>query len=137
MPKAAMHTLTWSSERDMYDLHEQDNRDHPLLQVDDESWFAWLATHTSFSFQGKYGQLNLLKEARPRGEEGYWYAYQRQRKRMLKKYAGRSTDLTIARLEAIAQAFGALMSETLPVPDGSLPVPSSLPSQGLLLASKL
>src|SRR5947209_1680776 len=137
MPKAAVHTLTWSSERGMYDLYEQDDRDHPLLQGGDELWFAWLATHTSFSFQGKHGQLNLLKEARPRGEEGYWYAYRRQGKRMAKKYAGRSKDLTIARLEAIAQAFGVLMSETLPIPDGSLPIPSSSHSQVPLLASKL
>jgi len=121
----------------MYDLYEQGDRDHPLLQGGDELWFAWLATHTSFSFQGKHGQLNLLKEARPRGEEGYWYAYRRQGKRMGKKYAGRSKDLTIARLEAIAQAFGVLMSETLPIPDGSLPIPSSSHSQVPLLASKL
>ena len=121
----------------MYDLYEQDDRDHPLLQGGDELWFAWLAIHTSFSFQGQHGQLNLLKEARPRGEEGYWYAYRRQGKRMAKKYAGRSKDLTIARLEAIAQALGVLMSETPPIPDGSLPIPSSSQSQVPLLASKL
>jgi ATP/maltotriose-dependent transcriptional regulator MalT len=136
MPKAAMHTLVWSSERGMYDLYEQANRDHPLLPGGDELWFEWLANHTSFSFQGRYGQLNLLKEARPRGE-GYWYAYRRQGKHVVKKYVGRSTDLTIARLEKIAQALVALMGETLPVSDEPLPMPSPLQSQVPMLASKL
>jgi LuxR family transcriptional regulator, maltose regulon positive regulatory protein len=136
MPKAAIHTLVWSSERGMYDLYEQANRNHPLLQGGDELWFEWLANHTSFSFQGRYGQLNLLKEARPRGE-GYWYAYRRQGKRVVKKYAGRSTDLTIARLEKIAQALRAPMDETLPGPDEPLSIPSPLQSQVPMLASKL
>jgi LuxR family transcriptional regulator, maltose regulon positive regulatory protein len=136
MPKAAMYTLVWSSERGMYDLYEQANRDHPLLQGGDALWFEWLANHTSFSFQGRYDQLNLLKEARPRGE-GYWYAYRRQGKHVVKKYVGRSTDLTIAHLEAIAQALGAPADKTLPVPDAPLAVPSSLQSQAPMLASQL
>ncbi len=111
MPKAAMHTLIWSSQHNCYELFAQDHKDHPLLQGDDATWFAWLASHSSFSFQGKHGFLSLQKEGRPRGGEGYWYAYRRQGRRMVKKYIGRSADLSTARLEATARA---LMSETLP-----------------------
>ncbi len=92
MPKAARHALIWSPEQGIYILREQDNRNHPLLQGEDVFWPVWLAAHSSFSFQGKHGRLNLLKEARTRGEEGYWYAYRRQGKRMIKKYVGRSAD---------------------------------------------
>jgi LuxR family maltose regulon positive regulatory protein len=109
MPKAAIHTLIWSPQRNCYELFNQEHWEHPLLQADDAAWFAWLASHSSFSFQGKYGLLSLQKERRPHGGEGYWYAYRRQGKRMLKKYLGRSSNLSTARLEAIATAF---MSET-------------------------
>jgi LuxR family maltose regulon positive regulatory protein len=43
---------------------------------------------------------------RCRRREAYWYAYRRQGKRMLKKYTGRSADLSMAHLEAVAQALG-------------------------------
>jgi LuxR family maltose regulon positive regulatory protein len=111
MPKAAMYTLTWSWEQNSYELFAQDHKDHPLLQGDDTAWFEWLASHSSFSFQGKDGLLSLQKEGRPRGEEGYWYAYRRRGRRMIKKYIGRSAELTTVRLEATARV---LMSKTLP-----------------------
>jgi LuxR family transcriptional regulator, maltose regulon positive regulatory protein len=111
MPKAAMHTLIWSLQHNNYELLSLDHKGQPLLQGDDPAWFVWLASHSSFSFQGKHGLLSLQKEGRPRGGEGYWYAYRRQGRRMVKKYIGRSADLSTARLEATARA---LMSETLP-----------------------
>jgi LuxR family transcriptional regulator, maltose regulon positive regulatory protein len=111
MPKAAMYTLTWSWEQNSYGLFAQDNKDYSLLQGDGEAWFAWLASHSSLSFQGQHGHLNLQKEVRPRGAEGYWYAYRRQGRRMVKHYLGRSAELTMARLETTAKV---LTSEPLP-----------------------
>ncbi len=107
MPRAAAYVLIWQREQQCYNLYEQTNRETPLLQGEGDGWFTWLAAHTRFSFQGKAGQLNLLKEARQRGGEGYWYAYHRQGGSMHKKYAGRSGELTIARLEALAQVLAA------------------------------
>jgi LuxR family maltose regulon positive regulatory protein len=107
MPRAATYVLIWQQEQQCYNLYEQANRETPLLQGEGDGWFTWLAAHTRFSFQGKAGQLNLLKEARQRGGEGYWYAYHRQGGSMHKKYAGRSGELTIARLEALAQVLAA------------------------------
>lgn len=114
MPKPAKYTLIWSIEQDIYTLYAQESRDTPVLQGDDEAWFAWLSTHTSFSFQGRHGHLNLLKEVRLRSGEGYWYAYRRQGKRTVKQYAGRTTDLTMGRLEGIAQALGTFIDGTSP-----------------------
>src|SRR5581483_4867186 len=57
-----------------------------------------------FSFQGKDGHLTLLKEPRVRGTD-YWYAYRSLNGRTLKKYAGRTADLTVARLEEIARTL--------------------------------
>src|SRR6266700_2478623 len=102
MPKTARFTLTWSVEQDLYRLYEHG---HLLLEADSASWFTWLTTHTSFSFRGRNGPFNLLKETRKKSGEGYWYAYQRQGKRIAKRYVGRSVDLFTTRLEEIGRAF--------------------------------
>ncbi|GHO88061.1 LuxR C-terminal-related transcriptional regulator [Dictyobacter formicarum] len=105
MSKIASYLLIWSAQQDAYMLYERCNNDHALLQGDEPAWFRWLASHTSFSFQGRHGHLNLHKETRPRGSKGYWYAYRRQGKRIIKKYVGRSAQLTTACLETTAQAL--------------------------------
>jgi LuxR family transcriptional regulator, maltose regulon positive regulatory protein len=123
MPKAATYVLIWQQEQHCYELYEQANREKSQLLGEEDAWFSWLATHTRFSFQGKTGHLNMLKEARQRGGEGYWYAYHRQGKSMRKKYAGRSGELTIARLEALAQT---LSTPQTTAPDALLPQPEQL-----------
>ncbi len=100
MPKSARYTLRWSAEHERYELHAQESAAGRPLQED--WWFAWLAEQSSFSFQGKQGRLSLLKEARERGAD-YWYAYRSLNRRTIKKYAGRSVDLTAAHLEEIAR----------------------------------
>src|SRR5262245_46973389 len=119
MPKAARYLLIWSPAHQRYELYDQDQPSQPLLHGDDAAWLAWLATHRAFAFHGQAGQLTLLKEARQRGRDGYWYAYRRQGGRMVKKYVGPSANLTIARLEATAHALAgeppALM-DALPPP---------------------
>ena len=135
MPKRAMPTLSWSAEQTSYGLFVQNDA---LLQAESPAWFAWLATHTSFSFQGQHGSLHLQKETRPRGKEGYWYAYRRQGKRMVKHYVGRSADLSMARLEAVARTLGT-RSQISTVPPASLE-PSEPQDQRVLsalLVSKL
>ncbi len=120
MPGAAANTLLWLPEQNSYQLFTQGNQDIPLLQGDDTAWFAWLAAHSSFSFQGQYGHLNLLKEARSRGDDGYWYAYQRLNKRKVKRYAGKSADLTMTRLETVARTLAALATPLSPPTENPL-----------------
>ena len=67
MPKSAYFMLHWSAEHECYELQTQENAANRPLQED--WWFAWLADHSSFSFQGKQGHLSLLKEARARGSD--------------------------------------------------------------------
>jgi len=92
-------------ERGVYELYERGNGKYPLLQGEDEAWYGWLAAHAAFSFQGQGGRLNLLKEARKSGGQGYWYAYRSQGSRTVKKYVGSTEKLTVARLESTARAF--------------------------------
>ena len=104
MPKSPAATLTWSPERHAYKLQ---TADHVLLWIEsgtEESWFAWLTAHPSFSFQGQCGQLNMYKEQRARGA-GYWYAYHTNTAQTQKRYLGRSEAVTLTRLEEVAQTL--------------------------------
>jgi LuxR family maltose regulon positive regulatory protein len=131
MPKVAKHALIWLPEQNSYALREQE-RLHPRpLRSEDEQWFSWLAACSSFAFQGKHGHLTLRRETRARGE-GYWYAYRGRGRRTFKRYAGRTSTLTIARLEAIASA---LTSELRQAPEPILTPASQRPV--LLLETKL
>jgi LuxR family transcriptional regulator, maltose regulon positive regulatory protein len=107
MPRTAEYRLTWQAEQGAYKL--QNSRGERLLavSVEDSTWFAWLTSVTSFTFSGKYAaRLTVRKESR-RGSETYWYAYHRSGQNMLKKYLGRTTELTFARLEDISRQLTA------------------------------
>ncbi len=142
MPKAAAYALVWSAACNNYKLYEQGCKERTLVPGDDEDWQCWLTTHTSFSFQGRSGQINLLKEARKNKGEGYWYAYRRHEKRVVKRYVGRSAALSLTRLEAIAQAcnddeivLDSVQSQPLLAPKLRLPhLHSSLVKRSRLLA---
>ena len=116
MPKAAEYRLSWSPEREVYELRE--HRSQRLLTVTPggRAWFAWLDSIPSFTFQGQQGQLTVRKELRQRGDR-YWYAYRRVGVKMVKKYLGRTTDLTLTRLEQVAVA----LAGQEPAPVGDLP----------------
>jgi predicted ATPase/DNA-binding CsgD family transcriptional regulator len=117
MPKAAPYLLAWDSEQEVYTLC--DNSGERVLSVtpDSQEWFALLANIPSFTFSGQHGQLTVRQEARP-GGGAYWYAYRRTGKRMVKKYLGRTLELTLARLEEVAleiAASSALLSTQEPL----------------------
>jgi len=101
MPRRTIHTLTWSSQNNAYELITQDKPSQRFSVGDEHSWLAWLAMHTSFLFQGRAGRLRVYKEARPRGED-YWYAYSFTDQRLRKRYLGKDADVSFARLEEVA-----------------------------------
>lgn len=133
MPKPARFTLSWSDMSGRYELYEHGRF---LLQASGTPWLLWLNSHLSFAFCGKYSRLNLLKETRKQDSEGYWYAYQRQGKRTLKRYVGRSAEVMPARLEELASAFQQTqVTFSLLVPKFQLPrVSASLVQRERLLA---
>lgn len=101
MPKAAAYRLIWRPERENYELREsQSNQLLPIAPASQE-WFTWLAAIPSFTFRGQAGQLTVRQEVRPRGGT-YWYASRRVGEQMVKRYLGRTPDLTPARLEEVA-----------------------------------
>lgn len=102
MPKSAPYRVSWSFEHQTYLLSESTDVEDVPLQEDAARWLEWLEEHDAFAFDGRGGHLNLLKEWRRRGRDGYWYAYLRREGRMLKRYVGRSEQVTMQRLEELA-----------------------------------
>ena len=105
MAKTRQAALIWSQEDQQYLWRDEHDTETLDVRQEPQAWQRRLAASTSFSFQGREGHLSLLKEARPHGGDGYWYAYQRQGKRTAKKYVGRTADLSAARLEQMARVL--------------------------------
>jgi LuxR family transcriptional regulator, maltose regulon positive regulatory protein len=105
MPKEAAYTLAWSVVHHTYIL--SDRHAEAILTFDEDSpaWHEWLEQATSFAFQGQGGIYTARREQIKPGD-WYWYAYQRSRKRVRKKYLGKSEALSPQRLEKIAALFG-------------------------------
>ena len=140
MPKAAAYRLIWRPERQTYELREsQSNQLLPVAPASQE-WFTWLAAVPSFTFRGQAGQLTVRQEVRPRGGT-YWYACRRVGKQMVKRYLGRTTDLTPARLEEVAArvAEAALRAgqETAPAAHAQMPAQHAIPSPSAPLPSAM
>ncbi|GHO57482.1 LuxR C-terminal-related transcriptional regulator [Ktedonobacter robiniae] len=110
MPKPPTHALIWSTKKRCYILHTPDHPPQPIIPGNEEIWRVWLTTHSSFSFQGQHGRLNVLKEFRARGT-GYWYAYHTNSGSRRKCYLGPSVSVTLARLEEVAEALQEIKRE--------------------------
>jgi LuxR family maltose regulon positive regulatory protein len=97
MPKIITSTLAWSPELQRYALFDGSTR----LDILPESpaWFDWLNQASSFVFLAEQGRYTLRKERKQRGD-AYWYAYHHEDKQFAKKHVGKTSDLTLARLEA-------------------------------------
>jgi ATP/maltotriose-dependent transcriptional regulator MalT len=111
MPRRANYLLRWSAERGAYELWQQGAPLRPPIAPDTPGWFAWLADVSSFSFQRTNGDVYTLRKEKVQRGGMYWYAYHRHDGRMTKRYLGRDTDLTIARLE-VAPSTGRYVTTT-------------------------
>ncbi len=112
MPRVPLHALIWSMDRTCYELFRRGQLVQRFRPGDDEAWLRWLAAQTAFAFHGHSGHLNLHNEARTRGAR-YWYAYHATEKRILKRYLGKTANLTLERLEQVA---GELSGAHVPEP---------------------
>jgi len=118
MPKIPTYTLAWSPVRAAYELYQTHDREALRIVPESPAWFAWLDQVSSFAFVGKRGHYTARKEAKQRGDR-YWSAYLATSKQLTKKYLGKSTDLSLARLEHIA---GMLSTQD----EAQVPPPASL-----------
>ncbi len=113
MPKAARYTLAWLPWQQTYKLHESKGNEIQEVIPESSEWLAWVEQVSSFAFHGRNGFYTVYKERKQRGGgEGYWYAYARVRGKLTKHYLGKSIDLTLMRMEYVAQKLWHDLSET-------------------------
>ncbi len=118
MSRSTTNVLAWSRERDVYELHQVAGAPSSL-EGEGAAWFSWLDHASSFTFRGKAGSYAARKECRGRNE-GYWYAYTRIAGKVMKRYLGKSSVLTVSRLEEVATQFQALAVQRKPAfPDSN------------------
>jgi LuxR family maltose regulon positive regulatory protein len=123
MPKVAAYALGWSSSQQAYILTEGESLASLSIVLDSPAWFAWLDQVSSFAFTGKSGSYTARKETRH--GDLYWYAYLRIGEKLTKKYLGKTSIMTIARLEEIAGVIRAVRSATI----DTVQKKSSMPSE--------
>ncbi len=104
MPRSAGYILTWSSSRRAYELYESQEGNALDVIPGTPAWSEWMNHISSFAFRGQNGSYTARQERKQRGG-GYWYAYTRVVGKLTKRYLGKGVDLTLTRLEQIAQDF--------------------------------
>jgi hypothetical protein len=109
MPKEAEYKIMWSDTQAGYEVM------HPPFSFpckDTATLHHWLGMVSTFHFCAPTGHtLTLRKEQKQRGK-GYWYAYKRVEGKILKRYLGEKSKLTLELLETVARQF----VEPLPPP---------------------
>jgi hypothetical protein len=73
------------------------------LLVDTSDWYTWLSTASTFTFHSEQGTFTARKEraGSRRGGE-YWKAYRRHHGKLYRVYLGKSEELTLEQLKAVA-----------------------------------
>jgi LuxR family maltose regulon positive regulatory protein len=75
------------------------------IEVGSPAWYTWLGDATSFVFRSQHGTFTAHKERRGATQE-YWKAYRRRAGRLQRVYLGKSGELTLDRLNAVAAELG-------------------------------
>src|SRR4051812_13017239 len=138
MPPVADHLLAWSTDHSYYELYAQGYLVRHFQPDDEEQWLIWLADQTSFAFHGRFGRLNVHKEVRKRGDR-YWYAHHSAGRRNRKRYLGQTANLTLVRLEQVAQelALAQFSAQRVPSLTAVLSAGRHVEQQAMPLATKL
>ncbi|GHO97605.1 LuxR family transcriptional regulator [Reticulibacter mediterranei] len=107
MPRHTSSQLRWSEQAQSYNLFTGDQANTETFSSD------WLEQTASFAFQSRWGMYYTVRKQRVQRGSSYWYAYRRLHGRIVKRYLGRTTDLTFARLEEIAHQLESLSSQSV------------------------
>ncbi len=73
------------------------------IPIGSEAWYAWLEQHHSFGFETQGRVFTARKEQRS-SSGWYWYAYRRHGK-LHTSYLGKARELTLERLNTVAEAL--------------------------------
>ena len=108
-------------------LYTAGDLERPALHVDSAEWFNWLAEQSSFRVETTAASFTVRRKERSSGS--YWYAYWKRQGKLTSAYMGKSDDVTLARLTAIAEMLPRYDDLIVLAPDrpaaARLPGPSS------------
>lgn len=124
MPRRAAYQLVWQPDSRAYEVWQDGAPLAPRVAPGTSAWLDWLEAVPSFAFEGKTGETYTVRKETVQRGTAYWYAYRRLQGKMVKRYVGRSADLTPARLEEVAAALAAVASS----PDAT-PATSQAPTE--------
>src|SRR5579859_7017028 len=96
MPRYAQVQLRWSPQSQIYMLFFDDQSSTQAFTNE------WLEQQDSFAFQSQAGHHATVRKQKGQRGGNYWYGYRRLHGRLLKRYLGKTEDVTLARLEEIA-----------------------------------
>jgi hypothetical protein len=100
-----------------------------VVQLESVEGFQWLASpdFRSFRFEDGLAPYTCRKE-KVKDTDGYWYGYQRVGGKVTKRYIGKTSDLSQARLIEVSDRFHALPKNHLPLPKNNSATFSKLTS---------
>lgn len=108
------------------------------IRVGNSEWWHWLQHEkSSFAFTGEQGCFTARREYR--SGSWYWYGYRKQHKKLHKVYLGKTSELTLERLQVVAtQLTTSFEPKTLASESLIEGVPMAVPAlPTYLLATKL
>ncbi len=132
MPRYARHQLWWSEEVHAYELFVDGLPSEQAFTAD------WLETITSFSFRSRTGGTYTVRKQTVQRGGAYWYGYRRLHGHLVKRYVGKTIDLSVSHLEKVASLFAhepSLLEHSQPFPSSEPTEPHS--PEALLLFSRL
>jgi predicted ATPase/DNA-binding CsgD family transcriptional regulator len=89
-------------------LHYRQHGQEEMLIVESAGWYRWLDTASVFAFKDPQGSFTARKEQASNRRGGwYWRAYRRRGGILYRAYVGKSEELTLATLHAIASQLAA------------------------------
>src|SRR5215471_11138609 len=89
-------------------LHYRQHGQERTLIVESAEWYSWLDTASVFAFKSPHGSFTARKEQAGNRRGGwYWRAYRKRRDTLYRAYLGKSEELTLATLHAIASQLAA------------------------------
>ncbi len=122
MPQSFRRSVRWDRQAASYQVIEQAGSTITASNLDFQShmWQQWLEHVSSFAFQSKDGHhFTARKETRARGD-AYWIAYRKIDGKLTHTYLGRTTAVTLSRLEQVAATLaGQEIQSTISEPTDS------------------
>ena len=86
-------------------LTYRDGMHEHTIAVGSPVWWQWLAAEGTTTFRFEHRLCNFTARRERKRDGSYWYAYRTRGGALQKAYLGKSTDLTLDRLQEVAAGF--------------------------------